>query len=61
MIAEAGYLLNRNLGPAAEIALVEMITDGAVTVEALTEADWQRGGEWSSDTRIYRSASLTRA
>lgn len=45
VIAEAGYLLTRNLGPTAEIALVEMITDGTLTIEALTPADWARVAE----------------
>jgi uncharacterized protein len=42
VIAEAGYLLDRNLGPAAEIALIDMITDGTLTVDSLTAADWER-------------------
>lgn len=42
VIADAGYLLDRNLGPAAEIALVDMITDRTLTVESLTAADWER-------------------
>jgi uncharacterized protein len=42
VVADAGYLLNRNLGPNAEIALVDMITDGTLIVDALTAADWVR-------------------
>jgi uncharacterized protein len=42
VIAEAGYLLDRNLGPTAEIALIDMITDGTLTIETLTTADWVR-------------------
>jgi uncharacterized protein len=42
VIAEAGYLLDRNLGPNAEIALVDMIVDGTLTVDTLTPADWVR-------------------
>jgi uncharacterized protein len=42
VIAEAGYLLDRNLGPNAEIALIDMINDGTLTVDTLTPADWVR-------------------
>jgi hypothetical protein len=42
VIAEAGYLLTRNLGPHAEIALIEMIRDTTLTIEALTATDWDR-------------------
>jgi uncharacterized protein len=42
VIAEAGYLLDRNLGPNAEIALIDMIIDGTLTVDTLTPADWVR-------------------
>jgi uncharacterized protein len=42
VIAEAGYLLDRNLGPNAEIALIDMIVDGTLTVDTLTAADWVR-------------------
>jgi uncharacterized protein len=45
VIAEAGYLLTRNHGPAAEIKLVEMICDQTLIIEPLTAADWVRVGE----------------
>jgi hypothetical protein len=45
VVAEAGYLLNRVLGPPADQALVAMILDGGIHVEALTITDWTRGHE----------------
>jgi len=42
VIAEAAYLINRQLGPDAEAALYEWILDGTLHVEALTIDDWQR-------------------
>lgn len=45
VIAEAGYLLNRVLGPAAEQALIAMILDDTLRIEALTKADWARASE----------------
>ncbi len=42
VIAEAGYMLSRGLGVAAELALIAMIRDGSLGVEALTGADWDR-------------------
>ena len=42
VIAEAGYLLDRNLGPMAETALLDMICDGSLIVEDLSAADWIR-------------------
>jgi uncharacterized protein len=45
VIAEAGYLLDRNLGPNAEVALVDMIIDGTLTVDTLAAADWVRIGD----------------
>lgn len=42
VIAETGYLLNRKLGAAAEQALLAMILDDSLHVEALTKADWAR-------------------
>ncbi len=43
VIAEAGYLLDRNLGPAAETALLDMICDDSLIVEDLSAADWLAG------------------
>jgi uncharacterized protein len=41
-IAEAAYLINRELGAAAELALYTAIIDDALIVETLTHADWSR-------------------
>ena len=45
VIAEAAYLLDRRLGPAAEAALFASITDGSLKMEDLGQADWERIGE----------------
>lgn len=45
VIAEAGYLLNRVLGPPAEQALLAMISDDTLLVEAPTRVDWVRASE----------------
>ncbi len=42
VIAEAAYLINRQLGPAAEAALYSSIIDGDLEVAALGRADWER-------------------
>ena len=42
VIAEAAYLLDRDLGPRAEALLYQMILDGDLHVDALTIEDWQR-------------------
>ncbi len=42
VIAEAAYLLDRDLGPHVEAKLYESITVGQLTVAALTVEDWQR-------------------
>ncbi|WP_462203094.1 PIN domain-containing protein [Frankia sp. CcWB3] len=42
MIAEAAYLINRELGATAELALYTSIIDDALIVETLTHADWSR-------------------
>lgn len=42
VIAEAAYLINRELGPTAEQALYTAIIDDALMVETLTHADWVR-------------------
>lgn len=42
VIAEAAYLLDRELGPAAEASLYESILDGELRVETLETADWRR-------------------
>lgn len=42
VVAEAAYLINRELGPTAEQALYSAIIDDALIVETLTHADWVR-------------------
>ena len=45
MIAETGWLIERQLGPAAEARFYASITEGDLTVEPLTSADWGRISE----------------
>ncbi len=45
VIAEAAYLIDRQLGPSAEAALFRSITDGVLSVESLTHDDWLRVGD----------------
>ncbi len=42
VVAETAYLLDRQLGADAEIALYDMILEGSLRVEALTTGDWTR-------------------
>jgi hypothetical protein len=42
VVAEAVYLLTRELGAHAEPAFYEAIINGTLTVEPLTTADWRR-------------------
>lgn len=42
VIAEAGYLIDRQVGTVAEAALCRSIVDGDVRVEALGPPDWIR-------------------
>lgn len=42
MVAEAAYLIDRQLGPHAEAAIYESIIDGTLRVEDLLPGDWQR-------------------
>lgn len=42
VIAEAAYLINRQLGPAAEAALYSSVIDGDLEVADLGRADWER-------------------
>jgi predicted nucleic acid-binding protein len=42
VIAEAGFLIDRQIGPDAEAALVADITEGRIIIETLTTRDWQR-------------------
>jgi uncharacterized protein len=42
VVAETGYMLGRGLGATAERALIEMVIDGTLAVEALTDDDWVR-------------------
>ncbi len=42
VIAEAAYLIDRQLGAKAEASLYESIIDGQIEVAALSTEDWQR-------------------
>lgn len=42
VIAEAAYLIERELGSNVERLLIESIVAGEIHIEALTIADWQR-------------------
>lgn len=42
VVAEAVYLLTRELGGHAELAFYDAIINGSLTVEPLTGQDWQR-------------------
>lgn len=42
VIAEAGFLIDRQVGPEGEAALVADVVEGRIIVEMLTAADWQR-------------------
>jgi predicted nucleic acid-binding protein len=42
VVAEAVYLLTRELGGHAESAFYDALVDGTLTVEPLTSPDWQR-------------------
>ena len=41
-VAETAYLIDRQLGPAAEATLYDAILDGGLRVENLIVSDWQR-------------------
>jgi predicted nucleic acid-binding protein len=45
VLAETGWLLDRQLGPAAEAALYRSVADGEIVVEPLSRADWTRIAE----------------
>lgn len=45
VIAEAAYLIERQLGPGADAALFDAIIDGTLRVEGLEESDWVRMAE----------------
>ncbi len=49
VIAEASYLLDRELGPVADAALFRSIVDGDLRVEPLQLADWTRIAELVED------------
>lgn len=55
VIAEASYLIERELGPAVERLLYDSIVAGAIIIEELTIADWERIGELVS---VYDSLPL---
>ena len=45
VVAEAAYLIDRQLGPSAETGLYTSINDSVLLVENLLAEDWQRIGE----------------
>lgn len=45
VIAEAAYLMCRQLGPTAETTLFTAITRGELVIEDLTNSDWVRIGD----------------
>ena len=45
VIAEAAYLIDRQLGPKAEAGLYASITSGQLEVADLTQEDWTRIGD----------------
>jgi predicted nucleic acid-binding protein len=45
VVAEAGWLIDRQLGPAAEAGFYRSIVNGDIAVEEVTPADWQRIAE----------------
>lgn len=42
VIAEAAFLIARQVGPAGEAALIADVAEGRLVVEALTRSDWER-------------------
>jgi predicted nucleic acid-binding protein len=42
VVAEATYLIERQVGPDGEVALFTSLADGALLVESLTADDWRR-------------------
>lgn len=42
VVAEAGWLIDRQLGPRAEAAFYRSVADGDLVTEPLTEEDWRR-------------------
>ncbi|HMG65278.1 MAG TPA: PIN domain-containing protein [Streptosporangiaceae bacterium] len=55
VIAEAAYLINRQLGPVAEAALYTSVIDGDLEVAGLGRADWERVRELVT---VYASLPL---
>lgn len=45
VVAEAGWLIDRQLGPGAEANFYRSIADGDITVEIITAVDWLRIAE----------------
>jgi uncharacterized protein len=45
VLAETGWLLDRQLRPAAEAALYRSVADGEIVMEPLSGADWTRIAE----------------
>lgn len=45
VVAETGWLIDRQLGASAEVEFYRSIVDGELSVEALSSADWERIAE----------------
>jgi predicted nucleic acid-binding protein len=45
VVAETGWILNRQLGPAADSAFYRSIADGEIITEPLAAGDWSRIAE----------------
>jgi uncharacterized protein len=58
IIAEAAYMIDRQVGLAGELALYDSIIDGTLTIGSLTPADWQRVRELVDR---YQTATTARA
>jgi hypothetical protein len=55
VIAEAGFLIDRQVGSVGEIALISDVVHGRIRVESLTAADWRRTLEL---LRVYADLPL---
>ena len=60
VVAEAAYLIDRQLGPHAEVALYASIIDGSLRVEDLGPGTGGASRRWSSNTPTCGSGAPTR-
>lgn len=61
VVAEAGYLIERQLGPSAEARFYRSIAHGDLLVEVLTASDYQRISDLASAMPTSHSAAPTPA